>query len=71
MVRDPADNRVLEAAVTAPADAVATGNSRHLRVLGEFEGIPIRTRRSRSRSGESARLGRAWVGLAVPANEGK
>lgn len=43
VVRDPADNRVLEAAVTAPADAVATGNVRHLRVLGEFEGIPIRT----------------------------
>lgn len=41
--RDPADNRVLEAAVTAPAAAVATGNIRDLRVLDEFEGIPIRT----------------------------
>jgi putative PIN family toxin of toxin-antitoxin system len=41
--RDLADNRVLEAAVMAPADAVATGNTRDLRVLDEFEGIPIRT----------------------------
>lgn len=37
---DPADNRVLECAVTAHADAIVSGD-RHLLVLKTFRGIPI------------------------------
>jgi putative PIN family toxin of toxin-antitoxin system len=40
---DPADNRVLEAAVAGEVDAIITGDQRHLRPLDSFEGIPIRT----------------------------
>ncbi|MFN0094325.1 MAG: putative toxin-antitoxin system toxin component, PIN family [Dehalococcoidia bacterium] len=38
--RDPADNRVLEAAVAGAVDYVVTGD-KDLLVLGAFEGIPI------------------------------
>lgn len=40
---DPTDNRVLEAALSAGADAIVSGDKRHLRPLDEYEGIPIRT----------------------------
>lgn len=38
---DPDDNRVLECAVSAEADWVASGDA-HLLDLGEFSGIPIK-----------------------------
>lgn len=37
---DPADDRVLECAVAAKADAIVSGD-RHLLNLGSFRGIPI------------------------------
>jgi putative PIN family toxin of toxin-antitoxin system len=40
--RDPADNRVLEAAVAGQADYIVSGDL-DLLALGEFEGIPIVT----------------------------
>jgi len=39
---DPADNRVLEAAVAGSVDYVVSGD-RHLLELGSYEGIPIVT----------------------------
>lgn len=39
---DPADNRILEAAVAGPAEAIVSGDE-HLLQLGSFEGIPIVT----------------------------
>ena len=39
---DPADNRVLEAAVAGSADYAVSGD-RHLLELGSYEGIPIVT----------------------------
>ena len=39
------DNRVLECAVAARADALVTGNMRHLRPLGRFQDIEILTPR--------------------------
>lgn len=40
--RDPADNRVLEAALAVAADYIVSGDQ-DLLVLGAFEGIPIVT----------------------------
>lgn len=39
------DNRILECAVEAKAAAVITGNMRHIRPLGSFQGIEILTPR--------------------------
>lgn len=41
--QDPADNRVLECAVAGGAEAVVTGDRRHLLPLREFRGIRIMT----------------------------
>lgn len=38
---DPADNRVLECALEAQADAIVSGDTRHLQPLMFFDGIPI------------------------------
>lgn len=38
--QDPSDNRVLECAVSAQADAIVSGD-RHLLILKTFRGIPI------------------------------
>jgi len=35
------DNRILECAVAGQADAIVTGDRRHLLPLGSFQGIPI------------------------------
>lgn len=43
--RVEADNRILECALDARADALVTGNMRDLRPLGEFRGIAIMTPR--------------------------
>jgi uncharacterized protein len=43
--QDETDNRVLECAVEAKADVLVTGNLRHIRPLGAFEGIGILTPR--------------------------
>ncbi len=42
VVADPADNRVIEAAVQSRADYMVTGD-RHLLALGEYEGVQIIT----------------------------
>ena len=39
------DNRILECAVEADADVLVTGNFKHIRPLGSFEGIEILTPR--------------------------
>lgn len=41
----PADNRILECALEAAADALVTGNMKDIRPLGAFEGIAILTPR--------------------------
>lgn len=38
---DPDDNRILECAVFGGADYIVTGDKRHLRPLGHFQGIKI------------------------------
>lgn len=38
---DPFDEMVLECALAAQADAIVSGDKKHLLVLGEFRGIPI------------------------------
>ena len=38
---DEPDNRILECALEGHADAIITGDKKHIRVLGQFEGIPI------------------------------
>ncbi|MCB4755736.1 MAG: putative toxin-antitoxin system toxin component, PIN family [Elusimicrobia bacterium] len=43
--RVDADNRILECALDAKADALVTGNLKDLRPLGRFEGIEILTPR--------------------------
>lgn len=43
--RVPADNRILECALDAKADALITGNMKDLRPLGDFRGISILTPR--------------------------
>jgi putative PIN family toxin of toxin-antitoxin system len=40
-----ADNRILECALEARAEAIVTGNLRHIRPLGDFRGIRILTPR--------------------------
>lgn len=40
IAEDPSDNRVLECALSAHADAIVSGD-RHLLVLKVFRGIPI------------------------------
>ena len=39
------DNRILECAAEAKADSIVTGNLRHIRPLGSFQGIAIHTPR--------------------------
>jgi putative PIN family toxin of toxin-antitoxin system len=39
------DNRILECAVEAEADVIVTGNMKHIRPLGSFQGIGILTPR--------------------------
>lgn len=41
--RDPDDNHVLACALAAKAELIVSGDKRHLLVLGEYQGIPIRT----------------------------
>ncbi|MFZ1870160.1 MAG: putative toxin-antitoxin system toxin component, PIN family [Steroidobacteraceae bacterium] len=41
--RDPDDDHVLACAVAAKAELIVSGDKRHLLVLGEYQGIPIRT----------------------------
>lgn len=43
--RVAADNRILECALDAQADALITGNMRDIRPLGEFRGVRILTPR--------------------------
>jgi putative PIN family toxin of toxin-antitoxin system len=46
VIRTPdADNRILECAVEAGAQVLVTGNFRHIRPLGKFQGIVILTPR--------------------------
>jgi putative PIN family toxin of toxin-antitoxin system len=40
---DPFDEMVLECALSAKADAIVSGDKKHLLVLEEFRGIPIRS----------------------------
>lgn len=42
---DPTDNRILECAVSGRAQFILTGDLRHIRPLGSFEGIGILTPR--------------------------
>lgn len=39
---DPADNRILECAVSCQASYIVTGDKKHLRKLNSFQGILIR-----------------------------
>lgn len=41
IVKDPADNQVIAAAVAASADWIVSGDKRHLLALGEHRGIAI------------------------------
>jgi putative PIN family toxin of toxin-antitoxin system len=43
--QDETDNRILECALEAGADVLVTGNLKHIRPLGSFEGIDILTPR--------------------------
>jgi predicted nucleic acid-binding protein len=43
--QDETYNRILECAVEAKADVLVTGNLRHIRPLGSFQGIEILTPR--------------------------
>ncbi len=40
---DPDDDHVLACALTAKAEFIISGDKRHLLVLGDYQGIPIRT----------------------------
>lgn len=40
---DPDDDHVLACALAARAEFIVSGDKRHLLVLGEYQGIPIRT----------------------------
>jgi len=42
---DPTDNKILECAIEGRADAILTGDLRHIRPLGSFRGIEILTPR--------------------------
>ena len=39
--RDPTDNKILESALKAEADYIISGDTKHLELLKEFQGIPI------------------------------
>jgi predicted nucleic acid-binding protein len=41
--RDPDDDHVLACALAAKAELIVSGDKRHLLVLSEYHGIPIRT----------------------------
>ncbi|MHB1539927.1 MAG: putative toxin-antitoxin system toxin component, PIN family [Steroidobacteraceae bacterium] len=41
--RDPDDDHVLACALAAKADLIVSGDKRHLLILGEYQGIAIRT----------------------------
>jgi putative PIN family toxin of toxin-antitoxin system len=41
--RDPDDDHVLACALAGKAELIVSGDKRHLLVLGEYQGIPIRT----------------------------
>jgi putative PIN family toxin of toxin-antitoxin system len=41
--RDPDDDHVLACALAAKAELIVSGDKQHLLVLGEYQGIPIRT----------------------------
>ena len=41
--RDPDDDHVLACALAAKAELIVSGDKRHLLVLGNYQGIPIRT----------------------------
>lgn len=41
--RDPDDDHVLACALAGKAELIISGDKRHLLVLGEYQGIPIRT----------------------------
>ncbi len=41
--RDPDDDHVLACALAAKAELIVSGDKRHLLILGEYQGIPIRT----------------------------
>jgi putative PIN family toxin of toxin-antitoxin system len=41
--RDPDDDHVLACALAAKAELIVSGDKRHLLVLSEYQGIPIRT----------------------------
>ena len=43
ITRDPDDDHVLACALVAKAELIVSGDKRHLLVLGEYQGIPIRT----------------------------
>lgn len=43
--RKDSDNRILECALEAEADVLVTGNMRHIRPLGAFQGVDILTPR--------------------------
>ena len=45
IVSNPKDNRLLELALEVRADYIITGNLRHVRSLGEWRGIRVRTAR--------------------------
>jgi putative PIN family toxin of toxin-antitoxin system len=41
--RDPDDDHVLACALASKAELIVSGDKRHLLILGEYQGIPIRT----------------------------
>lgn len=41
--RDPDDDHVLACALAGKAELIVSGDKRHLLILGEYQGIPIRT----------------------------
>lgn len=41
--RDPDDDHVLACALAAKAELIVSGDKRHLLVLGDYQGIPLRT----------------------------
>ncbi|MGH9434052.1 MAG: PIN domain-containing protein [Terriglobia bacterium] len=41
VIDDPDDERVLECAVAAEADAIVSGDRKHLLRLGSFRSIPV------------------------------
>jgi len=45
ITKDDTDNRILECAVEAEADVLVTGNLKHIKPLGYFQGIEILTPR--------------------------